>query len=53
MVDALRFYVLFNSISFISGPCLDDNERLCAMELLLRFRKILPCVRTELGPLNQ
>ena len=32
MVD-LQFYVLFNSISVISGRCLDDNERLCAMEL--------------------
>ena len=29
-VDDLRFYVLFNSISVISGQCLDDNERLCA-----------------------
>ena len=32
-VDDLRFYVLFNSISVISGRHLDDNERLCAMEL--------------------
>ena len=30
--DDLRFYVLFNSISVISGPWADDNERLCAME---------------------
>ena len=34
-MDYLRFYVLFNSISVISGRCLDDNERLCAMELCL------------------
>ena len=27
-MDDLRFYVLFNSISVISGQCLDDNERL-------------------------
>ena len=27
------FDVIFNSISVISGQCLDDNERLCAMEL--------------------
>ena len=33
-VDDLRFYVLFNSISVISGQCLDDNERLCAMDAL-------------------
>ena len=30
--DDLRFYVLFNSISVISGQWVDDNERLCAME---------------------
>ena len=35
-MDDLRFYVLFNSISVISGRYLDDNERLCAMELRLR-----------------
>ena len=35
----LRFYVLFNSISFISGRRTDDNERLCAMELRLRLRR--------------
>ena len=38
-MDDLRFYVLFNSISVISGQCLDDNERLCAMELRLRMRR--------------
>ena len=38
-MDDLRFYVLFNSISVISGPCLDDNERLCAMELRLSLRR--------------
>ena len=38
-MDDLRFYVLFNSISVISGRCLDDNERLCAMELRLRLRR--------------
>ena len=31
-MDDLRFYVLFNSISVIAGRCLDDNERLCAMD---------------------
>ena len=38
-MDDLRFYVLFNSISVISGRCLDDDERLCAMELRLRLRR--------------
>ena len=38
-MNDLQFYVLFNSISVISGRCLDDNERLCAMELRLRLRR--------------
>ena len=33
------FYVLFNNISVISGRCLDNNERLCAMELRLGMRR--------------
>ena len=36
-MDDSRFYVLFNSVSVISGRCLDENERLCAMELRLRY----------------
>ena len=28
-MDDLQFYVLFNSISVISGRRVDDNERLC------------------------
>ena len=31
-IDGLRFYVLFSSVSVISGRCTDDNGRLCAME---------------------
>ena len=31
----MRFYVLFNSISVISGRWKVDNERLCAMKLRL------------------
>ena len=38
-MDALRIYVLFNSISVISGRCSDDNERLCAVEHRLRLRR--------------
>ena len=38
-MDDMRFYVLFNSVSVISGRCMDDNERLCAMELRLRLRR--------------
>ena len=38
-MDDLRFYVIFNSISVISGRCLGDNERLCAMDFRLRLRR--------------
>ena len=31
-IDDLRFYVLFNSISVISGQWADDNEKLCKMK---------------------
>ena len=31
-MDDMRFYVLFNSISVISGRWADDNEKLCALE---------------------
>ena len=37
-LDDLQFYSLFNSISVISGPWEDDNERLCAVE---------PCLQSE------
>ena len=37
-MDDLRFYVLLNSVSVISGEWEVDNERLCAMELRLRLR---------------
>ena len=40
-MDDLRFYLLFNNISVISGRCLDDNERLCAMELCFGRVKLL------------
>ena len=38
-MDDLRFYVLFNSISVISGRWAGYNERLCAMEPRLRLEK--------------
>ena len=38
-MDDLRFYVLFNSVSVISGRCSDDDERLCAMELRFTVQK--------------
>ena len=39
-MDYLRFYVLFNSISVISGRWADDNERLCTIETLFTIEKI-------------
>ena len=39
-MDDFQFYVLFNSISVISGQWADDNERLCAMEPRLWSGKI-------------
>ena len=37
-MDGLRFYVLFNSVSIISGRWADDIERLCALEPRLQLR---------------
>ena len=37
--DDLPFYVLFNSISVISGQSADDKERVCAMEPGLTLRR--------------
>ena len=31
-MDGLHFYILFNTISVISGQWEGDNEQLCAME---------------------
>ena len=39
-MDDLRFYVLFNSISVLSGRWANDNELLCAMEPRLQLKKI-------------
>ena len=38
-MEGLRFYVLFNSILFISGQWAYDNEKLCAMEPRLRLKR--------------
>ena len=38
-MDDLQFYILFSSISVISGQWEDDNGRLCAMELCLWLRR--------------
>ena len=49
-VDDLRFYVLLNSISVISGQLADDNEMQCAVEFRLRLKRSQP--QTGLGPLG-
>ena len=51
-LDDLRFYVLFYSISVISGRWADDNERLCAMEPGLRLRIFRLEQGSNSGPLD-
>ena len=50
-MDDLRFFVLFNSVSVISGRWAVDNERLCAMELRLRLRRY--CLERESNSVRQ
>ena len=50
--DYLRFYLIFKSISVISGRCADDNERLCAMEPRLRLRRFRLERGSNLGPVD-
>ena len=52
-MNDLRFYILFNSVSVISGRWEVDNERLCAMELHLWLRRFRPRARIELSPVDQ
>ena len=42
-------YLLFNSISNISGQWADDIERLCALELHLQLKRSLPQAGFESG----
>ena len=49
-MDDLRFNVLFNSISVISGQPVRDNERLCKeMEPCLQLKRFLPQAGLKLG----
>ena len=52
-MDDLPFYVLFNSVSVISGRWEVDNERVCAMELRLRLRRFRLKRAIELSLLDQ
>ena len=49
-MDDLRFYVLYNSNSVISGRCLDDNAKAVCNGTPFMVEKISPRVRIELGP---
>ena len=51
-MDDLGFYILFNSISVISGRWANDKERLCAMELCLRLRRFHLERGSNLGPFS-
>ena len=48
-MDGLRFHVLFNSISVISGQWTGDNERLCAISPRLRLKRSPPQAGLEPG----
>ena len=41
-MDDLRFYILFNNISAISGRWLGGNERLCAVDPCLWLKRLQP-----------
>ena len=47
-MDDLQFYILFNSISVMSGRWAGDNERLCVMEPFTAEK-----IPTSRGPLDQ
>ena len=52
-MDDMRFYVIFNSISVISGQLEVNNERLCAIELRLRLREFCLERGSNFCPLDQ
>ena len=52
-IDDLRLYVLFNSMSVISGRWADDNERVCAMEPRKRLKRFRLEQGSNPGPLDQ
>ena len=42
MMDDLQCYILFNSISVISGQWMGDNEKLCATKPHLQLKRSSP-----------
>ena len=51
-MDNLQFYVLFNSISVISGQWVNDDEKLCAMELLDQYASAKPTELPAQAPIS-
>ena len=51
-MDDLRFHILFNSISVISGQSLDDKQRLWAMEPDFQLERFPPQARLEHGTIK-
>ena len=52
-MEGLQFYILFKSISAISGQWVDDNKRLCAIEPRLQLKRILAPAGLNAGQLDQ
>ena len=48
-MDELRFYILFKSVSVVSGRWSDDNERLCAVEPRSQLKRSPPQAGHEIG----
>ena len=46
-MEDLQFYILFNSISVISGQCEGDNEKLCAVETKENIRFLPPAIELQ------
>ena len=49
MNEMTRFYILFKSLSVISGQWVDDNVKLYAMEPRLRLKRFRPPASLESG----
>ena len=52
-MNVLRFVVPLNGISVISGRCVNDNERLCAVVPRLWLRRFRLERGSNPGPLDQ
>ena len=48
-MEDFRIYVLLNSISFISGRWVGDNDRLYVIDIRLQLKRSLPQAGLEAG----